>query len=78
MKFAKDVWNESKGFVVKGAKVLIGAATFLIGMGVGAVIAKNRDKTDETEEEITVFNSEIINESEEDTNEDEDEEEDDA
>ena len=40
--FVNDVLKESKKYVVAGAKVIAGAAVFIIGMGAGTVLEKRK------------------------------------
>lgn len=70
--FVNDVLKESKKIVVAGAKVIAGAAVFIIGMGAGTVLEKRKalkaakTEADEATEENEIFDGE--------TTEDEDEE----
>ena len=58
--FVKDVLKESKNIVVAGAKVIAGAAVFIIGMGAGTVLEKRKalkaaKEADEATEENEIF-----------------------
>lgn len=67
-KFMSDVLKESKNIVVAGAKVIAGAAVFIIGMGAGTVLEKRKalkaaKEADEATEEI--FDGETTEEEDE-------------
>lgn len=58
--FVNDVLKESKKIVVAGAKVIAGAAVFVIGMGAGTVLEKRKalkaaKEADEATEENEIF-----------------------
>jgi len=66
--FVNDVLKESKKIVVAGAKVIAGAAVFIIGMGAGTVLEKRKaikaaKEADEATEEI--FDGETTEEEDE-------------
>jgi len=75
-KFMSDVLKESKKIVVAGAKVIAGAAVFIIGMGAGTVLEKRKalkaaKEADEATEEI--FDGETTEEEEDESETEKDE-----
>jgi len=71
-----DVLKESKKIVVAGAKVIAGAAVFIIGMGAGTVLEKRKalkaaKEADEATEEI--FDGETTEEEEDESETEKDE-----
>lgn len=68
--FVNDVLKESKKIVVAGAKVIAGAAVFIIGMGAGTVLEKRKalkaaKEADEATEENEIFDGETTEEEDE-------------
>lgn len=59
--FVTDVLKESKKYVIAGAKVIAGAATFIIGMGVGTIIERrNAKKANDNAEADGITDNEIF------------------
>lgn len=76
--FVNDVLKESKKIVVAGAKVIAGAAVFIIGMGAGTVLEKRKalkaaKEADEATEETEIFDGETTEEEEDESETEKDE-----
>lgn len=76
--FVNDVLKESKKIVVAGAKVIAGAAVFIVGMGAGTVLEKRKalkaaKEADEATEENEIFDGETTEDEEDESETEKDE-----
>lgn len=76
--FVNDVLKESKKYVVAGAKLIAGAAVFIVGMGAGTVLEKRKalkaaKEADEATEENEIFDGETTEEEEDESETEKDE-----